>query len=129
MQMVCFYTFQIYIIIMTIISFFVFNFYFLLFSYHYFSCFYSDNLQENTHAKLWFQSSCFATLLKSHFGMDVLRTPLNDCFCTPLIHVGFFAILWKKFNHKNCVKSVRIRSFSGPYRVQMKENTDQKNFE
>ena len=30
-------------------------------------------------------------------------------------------------NH--CVKSVRIQSFSGPYSVQMRENTDQKNSE
>ena len=28
-----------------------------------------------------------------------------------------------------CVKSVRIRSFSGPYSFRMRENKDQKNFE
>ena len=33
---------------------------------------YAANLQENTHAQKWFQLSCFATLLKSHFGIDVL---------------------------------------------------------
>ena len=27
----------------------------------------------------------------------------------------------------HCVKSVRIRSFSGPYSVQMQDNRDQKN--
>ena len=32
-------------------------------------CKYAANWQENTHAKAWFQLSCFATLLKSHFGM------------------------------------------------------------
>ena len=29
----------------------------------------------------------------------------------------------------HCVKSVRFRSFSGPYSVRMRENTDQKNAE
>ena len=29
----------------------------------------------------------------------------------------------------HCVKSVRIRSFSGPYSVRIRENTDQKNSE
>ena len=33
---------------------------------------YAANLQENTHAEVQFQRSCFATLLKSHFGMSVL---------------------------------------------------------
>ena len=28
-------------------------------------------LQENTHAEIWFQQSCFSTLLKSYFGMGV----------------------------------------------------------
>ena len=30
------------------------------------------NLQESTHGEVWFQESCKATLLKSHFGMEVL---------------------------------------------------------
>ena len=30
---------------------------------------------------------------------------------------------------QHCVKSVRIRSYSGPYSVQMQENTDQNNSE
>ena len=30
------------------------------------------NLQENTHDEVWFQYSCSATLLKSHFGMSAL---------------------------------------------------------
>ena len=30
-------------------------------------------LQENTHAEVWFQLNCFASLLKSHFGMGALR--------------------------------------------------------
>ena len=30
---------------------------------------------------------------------------------------------------KDCVKSVRIRSYSGPYSVRMLENTDQNNSE
>ena len=29
-------------------------------------------MQQNTHAEVRFQKSCFATLLKSHFGMVVL---------------------------------------------------------
>ena len=33
---------------------------------------YVANLQENTHAKVQFQYSCKATLLKSHFDMGVL---------------------------------------------------------
>ena len=54
---------------------------------------YAVNLQENTHAEVWFQYSCFATLLKSHFGMGILlkiccifsehfflRRPLSGCF-------------------------------------------------
>ena len=32
---------------------------------------YAANLQ-NTHAEVFFQKSCFASLLKSHFSMDVL---------------------------------------------------------
>ena len=51
------------------------------------------NLQENAHATVWFQRSCYVTLLKSHFGMSVLlkicsifskqlfiRTPMEGCF-------------------------------------------------
>ena len=33
------------------------------------------------------------------------------------------------FNLVHCVKSVRIQSYSGPYSVQMRENTDQNNSE
>ena len=33
---------------------------------------YAASLQENTHAKVWFQWSYYATLLKSHFGKGVL---------------------------------------------------------
>ena len=33
---------------------------------------YAANLQGNTHANMWFQESCNATLLKSHFGMGIL---------------------------------------------------------
>ena len=29
----------------------------------------------------------------------------------------------------NCAKSVRIRSYSGPYSVRIRENTEQNNFE
>ena len=29
-------------------------------------------MQQNTHAEVRFQKCCFATLLKSHFGMVVL---------------------------------------------------------
>ena len=31
--------------------------------------------------------------------------------------------------NKHCVKSVRNQSFSGPYSLRMRENTNQKNFE
>ena len=34
---------------------------------------YAADLQENTHAEMQFQQSCKVTLLKSHFGMDVLN--------------------------------------------------------
>ena len=33
---------------------------------------YAANLQDNTHTKVWFQWSCCATLLKSHFAIGVL---------------------------------------------------------
>ena len=59
---------------------------------------YTANIQENTHVDVRFQQSCFttcfATLLKSNFGMGVLlqicyrfsqhlfpSTPLDSCFC------------------------------------------------
>ena len=32
---------------------------------------YAANLQKNTHTEVWFQERCFATLFKSHMGMDV----------------------------------------------------------
>ena len=32
----------------------------------------AGNLHENNHVKMWFQESCFATLLKSHFDMGLL---------------------------------------------------------
>ena len=32
-------------------------------------------------------------------------------------------------NNNHCIKSVCILSYSGPYSVRMRENTDQKNFE
>ena len=32
-----------------------------------------------------------------------------------------------KINNKHCVKIAQIESLSGPYLVQMRENTDQKN--
>ena len=31
----------------------------------------SENLQDNTHAKVWFQYRCKTTLLKSHLRMGV----------------------------------------------------------
>ena len=33
---------------------------------------YAADLQENTHAEVWFQQSCKATLLKLQFGMGFL---------------------------------------------------------
>ena len=55
----------------------------------------AGNLQGNTYVEAWFQWSCKATSLKSHFVMSVLlkiccmlsehlflRTALQDCFCT-----------------------------------------------
>ena len=33
--------------------------------------------QENTHAKVWYQQSCFAALLKSLFGMAVLKSRID----------------------------------------------------
>ena len=35
----------------------------------------------------------------------------------------------RHFEATNCVKSVRIRSYSGPYSVRMRKNTDQNNSE
>ena len=98
MQMVCFYMFLVYMILIIIISFFVFNFFLLLFSYHCFLCFYSDNFCQ------------FKFII--------------EFYITLLIHVGFFAILHKKINLNHCVKSVRIRSFSGPYFSAFGLNTD-----
>ena len=47
---------------------------------------------------------------------------------TPLLDVGFFAIIQKKINQNHCIKSVRIRSFSGPnvgkYGPEKLRNTD-----
>ena len=33
---------------------------------------YAANLQETTHTKVWFQYSCKAALLKSHFSVGIL---------------------------------------------------------
>ena len=40
-----------------------------------------------------------------------------------------FSIKLQQQDNRHCVKSIRIRSFSGPYLVRMRENTDQKNSE
>ena len=40
-----------------------------------------------------------------------------------------FSIKLQQQDNRHCVKSIRIRSFSGPYSVRMRENTDQKNSE
>ena len=47
-------------------------------------------------------------------GGPKIHRKVADCFYLKVLH---------------CVKSVRIRSFSGPYSVQMRENTDLKNSE
>ena len=62
---------------------------------------------ENTHAKAWFQQSCFAALLKSHLGIGVLlqicsiflqqlflRIPQGGCFCDDK-HLNFEELLVK----------------------------------
>ena len=59
---------------------------------------YAANIQESTYAKVWFQKSCKATLLKSYFGIGVLlyiccifskyhflKTPLEGCFWIAVI--------------------------------------------
>ena len=52
----------------------------------------------------------------------LLKAPLNIIFPTfPFVFVSLI------ISQKNCVESVRNRSFSGPYWVRMWENTDQKN--
>ena len=38
-------------------------------------------------------------------------------------------LIVRNFNTTDCVKSACIRSYSGPYPVQMRENTDQNNYE
>ena len=44
--------------------------------------------------------------------------------------VGWSKQVWKVIsNDIHCVKSVVIRSYSGPYSVRMRENTDQNNSE
>ena len=45
-------------------------------------------------------------------------------FLTGANHISTF-----RLNYSHCIKSVRIRSYSGPYLVQMRENTDQNNSE
>ena len=37
--------------------------------------------------------------------------------------------MWLNHNRCHCVKSVPIRSFSGPFSVRVRQNTDQKNSE
>ena len=52
------------------------------------------------------------------FKLIILARPSrNSSYSTP------------SFGEFHCVKSVRIRSYSGPYSVRMQENTDQNNSE
>ena len=52
----------------------------------------------------------------------VSKYPPKNChFCSPVSH---FSACYSYDSH--CVKSVQIRSFSSPYSVQIRENTDQK---
>ena len=46
-----------------------------------------------------------------------------------MIHLSLFCKKLFKNLDIHCVKSVRIRSYSGPYSVRMLENTDQSNSE
>ena len=70
---------------------------------------YAANLLENNYAEVWYQQSCKANLLKSHFGMGVIllqiwrifsehifkRTPLGGCFCFKIIiRVYSFSVLF-----------------------------------
>ena len=73
---------------------------------------YSTNRQQ--HLTLWTKSlqwpQLSEKLLLIGFGQNVLR-------------------IGRKKKTTRCVKSVRVLNFSGPYSVQMWENTDQKNSE
>ena len=51
---------------------------------------YAPNLNENTHAEVWFQKNCKATLLKSHLGMGV------GYLCKKYLHKG------QSYLQKNC---------------------------
>ena len=52
----------------------------------------------------------------------------SESFICSSPYIEVFGIL-RKIYYEHCVKSVRIRSFSGPYSVQMRENTEQENYE
>ena len=76
------------------------------------------NLPENAYTEVQFQWSCFATLLKSHFGMGCspvnlscifskhlfLRTPLEGCFWF------LFEVASSHRNSKQC-RSSRLEVF------------------
>ena len=85
-------------------------------------------IQKETPVQVLFCEFC--EIFKNIFFKEHLRTelllkaPLNIIFPTfPFVFVSLI------ISQKNYVESVRNRSFSGPYWVQMWENTDQKNSE
>ena len=75
---------------------------------------YAANLPENSHAKVWFQLSCYKTLFKSHFNMGALLqvcclfseqlsigTPLVNCFWIIDVIIKFLS---GPFNYYNFSK-------------------------
>ena len=66
-------------------------------------------------------------LCQSLFLIKLQAQPVVKKVC-PSILCCFSKTLWKCQEH-HCVKHVRIRGYSGPYSVRMRENTDQNNSE
>ena len=65
--------------------------------------------------------------LNKQFSSSLKKSPNNLVAClTSLSIIGSIA---QQINELHCVKSVRMRSYSGPYSVRMRENTDQNNSE
>ena len=65
------------------------------------------NLQENNYDKMRFQQNCFATLLKSHFDMDLLlhrsRQLTYDFFLILLCLFSFVVLCFNFFSLFYCV--------------------------
>ena len=78
--------------------------------------------QENTHVDIWFQQSCFVTLLKSRFGMPLsiwcifserlfTRTPMAACVCLVSIKFSSRVILFKQKKIEICHSAIYTGNF------------------